>query len=104
MAFCERGCVRRLLRSHVDCSRTTANVCNKARRWLHNARCPDSHEERAFIQFVEDAIQLERHFAEPTDVRANPSAAFAPGKLGWRIVGGRVAERRSAARVATAFE
>jgi hypothetical protein len=53
---------------------------------------------------VEDAIQLERHLAEPTDVRANPTAAFAPGKAGWRIVSICVAEGCATARVAAALE
>jgi len=77
---------------------------DKARRWLHNSRCSDSHEDRAFIQYAEDAIQLEWHFAEPADMRANPAAAIAPGKFGWRIVGVRVTKRRSAASVTAALE
>jgi hypothetical protein len=104
MAFGERGCVSRFLRSHVDPPRTTTDVSNEASGWLNYARCADSHEDRAFVQSAEDAIQLERHFAEPADVRANPSPAVAPGKLGWRIVGVGVAERRSGATIAAAFE
>ena len=77
---------------------------DKARGWLDHARRAHSHEDRAFIEGTEDAIQLERHLAEPTDVRANPTAAVAPAKLGWRIVGVRVEERRSAACVTAAFE
>jgi hypothetical protein len=53
---------------------------------------------------MEDAIHFERHLAEPADVGTNPSSAFATGNLGWRIVGVGVAERRSAAPVAAAFE
>jgi hypothetical protein len=79
-------------------------VRHKTRRWLHDTRCTDSHEDRAFIEGTEDTIQIERHFAEPADVRANPAAAFAPGKLGWRIVGVGVAERRQVAPVAAALE
>jgi hypothetical protein len=90
--------------THVNRSRTPANMRNEARRWLHNARCADSHEDRAFVQRVEDAIQVERHFAEPTDVRANPSSALASGKLRWRIVGRRVVKWRSGASVAAALE
>jgi hypothetical protein len=37
-------------------------------------------------------------------VRANLTAAFAPGNLGWRLVETRVVKRRAAASVATALE
>jgi len=104
MAIRERGCVGRFLCPHVDRSRSIANVGDKARRWLHDSRCAHSHEDGAFVECTEDAIQFERHFAEPADVRANPSAALAPGKLGWRIVGIGVMKRRSAATVAAALE
>jgi hypothetical protein len=53
---------------------------------------------------MEDAIQLEWHFAKPTDVRANPASTLAPGKFGWRFVGVSVAERWSAASVTAALE
>ena len=104
MAFREGGCVRRLLCSHVDRPRTTAYMGDKARGWLDHARRAHSHEDGAFIEGMEDAIQLERHLAEPADVRANPTSAVAPGNLGWRIVGGRVVKWRSAAPVAAALE
>jgi hypothetical protein len=61
-------------------------------------------EDCAFVHSAEDAIQLERHFAEPADVRANPAAAVASGNLRWRIVGGRVVKWRSGASIAAAFE
>lgn len=104
MAFGERGCVRRFFRSHIDGSGATTHMRDKAGGWLDHSRCTDSHEDRAFVQCAEDAIQLERHFAEPTDVWANPTAAFAPGKLDWRIVGVGVTKWRSAAPIATALE
>ena len=104
MAFGERGCVCRFFRSYVDRSSATAHVCNETRGWLHNARCSDSHEYRAFIECVEDAIQFERQFAEPADVRSNPTPAVAPGKLGWRIVSIYVAEGCATAPVAAALE
>ena len=80
MTFGERRCVRRLVRSDVDSFRTTANVRHKARGWFDHPRRAHSHEDRAFAQCVEDAIQLERHLAEPADVGANPSAAIASGR------------------------
>ena len=104
MTFGERRCVRGFFRSHIDRSGTTADVSDKPRGWLHHARCADSHEDRAFVQSGEDAIQVERHFAEPADVRTNPAAAVAPGNLGGWFVDISVAERGSAACVATAFE
>jgi len=104
MTFREGGRVRRLLRSDVDRSSTTANMGAKARGWLDHARCTHSHEDGAFVYCAEDAIQFERHFAEPADVRANPSSALAAGKLRWRIVGIRVMKRCSAACVTAAFE
>ena len=104
MAIGERGCVSRFLRSHIDRSRTTADLSDKAGGWLDHSRCADSHEDRAFIQNAEDAIQLERHFAEPADMWANPTAAFAPGNFHGRIVGARVVKWRSGASIAAAFE
>jgi hypothetical protein len=49
-------------------------------------------------------IQFERHFAEPADVRANPTAAFAPRNFGWRLVEIRVVKWSAAACVAAALE
>jgi len=104
MALGERRCVRGFLCPHVDRSSATSNVSNKAGGWLDHARRSDSHEDRAFAQCAEDAIQVERHFAEPTDVWANPSAAAAPWKFGWRIVGIRVMKQRSVASITAALE
>jgi hypothetical protein len=104
MAFSERRCVRGLFGSDVDRSGTTTRVCHKASGWLDHARRAYSHEDRAFVHSAEDAIQLERYFAEPTDVRTNSSAALTPGYLGWRIVGVRVAEGCAAARVAATLK
>jgi hypothetical protein len=104
MAFRECECVSWLFHSHVDRSRTVSDLRDEARGWLHHSRRSDRHEHRAFIQCAEDAIQLERHFAEPANVRANPSAALAPGKLGWRIIEISVFKRWSAATVAAALE
>src|ERR1700745_2753048 len=94
MAFAKRGCVCRLLCSHVDRPRPTTYMDDKAGGGLDHARRTDRHEDRAFAQCVEDALQLERHFAKPTDVRANPAPAFAPWKLRWRMVGSRVVKGR----------
>jgi len=104
MAFSECGCVRRLLRSNVDRASATTDVSDKARGWLDHARCAHSHEDRAFVQCVEDAIQLERHFAEPADVRSNATSAVAPGNLGGWFVDIGVAERCAAARIAAALK
>ncbi len=80
------------------------NLSDKARRWLHNSRRAHSHQDRAFVQCFVDSIQLKRDFAEPANVRANPSAAVATRKLGWESIGVCVAERRSVAGVAAALE
>ena len=104
MAFRERRHVRRLLLSDVDGSSVTSHMRDKARGRFDHARCAHSHEDRAFVECTEDAIQLERYLAEPADVRANLAAAFATGNLRWRIVGGRVAERGSGASIAAAFK
>jgi hypothetical protein len=56
------------------------------------------------IQCAIDSIQFERHLAEPADVRANPTAAFAPRNLRWRLAEVRVVKGRAAATVAAAFE
>jgi hypothetical protein len=57
-----------------------------------------------FVQSAEDAIQVERHFAEPADVRSNATSAFAPGHFGWRIVEICIVKWSAAATVATALE
>jgi len=46
---------------------------------LDHTRCADSHEDRTFAQCADDAIQFERHFAEPADVWSNATSAVAPG-------------------------
>jgi hypothetical protein len=104
MAFRERRRVRRLLLSDVDGSSVTSHMRDEARGWFHHSRSPDSHEDRAFVQSAKDAIQFEGHFAEPADVRPNPTAALTSGMLGWWIVSARVAKWRSAACVAAALE
>jgi hypothetical protein len=45
-------------------------MSDKARRWLHNTRGSDGHEDRASRQRIVDSIQFKRHFAKPADVRA----------------------------------
>src|ERR1039458_3540204 len=104
MTLGECGCVRRLLRSNVDRSSATSNVSDEARGWLNDTRRARRNEDRAFVQSGEDAIQVERQFAEPADVRSNATSAVAPGNLGGWFVDIGVAERGSAACVATAFE
>jgi len=104
MAFRERGCVRRILRSDVDCPRTTSNLSNKAGSGLDHARRSYRHKECALIQCAIDSIQFERHFAEPADVGTNPTAASAPGDFGRRRVEIRVVKCRAAASIATALE
>jgi hypothetical protein len=51
-----------------------------------------------------DSIQFKRHFAKPADVRANPTAAFAPRNCGWRLIEIGVVKRTAAARVTPALE
>ena len=68
-------------------SSVTSNVSHETGGGFDRTRRARRNEDRAFVQSGEDAIQVERHFAEPADVRSNPTAALAPGKLGWRIVG-----------------
>jgi hypothetical protein len=104
MAFRERGCVRRLLRSHVDRPRTTRDMGNKAGSRLHHARSSYGYEHCAGVQCLIDSFQFERHLTKPADVRANPSAAFAPGDFSGWIVEICVVKRTAAARVAAAFE
>src|SRR6266576_3261579 len=82
----------------------TSNVSYETGSGFHHARGSNGHENRAFIQCAENPIQFERRFAEPADVGANPSAAFAPGNPGWRIIGARVVKRGSAARIAATLK
>jgi transposase-like protein len=50
---------------------------DKGSGWLDHTRRARRNEDRAFVQSAEDAIQLERHLAEPADVRAISTAAQA---------------------------
>jgi hypothetical protein len=102
--LCEQGCVGRFLRSNVNGSGTTTYMGDKASGWLDHTRLARRNEDRAFVQSGEDAIQVERHFAEPADVRSNATSAVAPGNLGGWFVDIGVAERGSAACVTAAFE
>ena len=77
MAFRERGCVCGFFGSDVDRSGTTTYMGDKAGGWLDHTRRARRNEDRAFVQSGEDAIQVERHFAKPADVRSNPTAALA---------------------------
>jgi hypothetical protein len=79
MAFAEHGCVRRFFRSYVDGSGATTRMCNETCCGLDHTRRARCNEDSAFIEGTEDAIQLERHLAEPADVRSNPAAALALG-------------------------
>jgi hypothetical protein len=79
-------------------------LSDEASGGLHNARCSDSHENRASLQRVVDPIQFERHFPEPADVRSNPTTALASRNLGWRFVEIRVGKWRAAASIATTLE
>src|ERR1019366_1498825 len=105
MAFCERGCVRRILRPQIDCPcMTTIDMSNKAGSRLHYTRRSYGYEHRAGVQCTIDSIQMEWHFAEPANVWTNPTAALTPGYLGWRLVEVRVVKGRAAASVATTLE
>jgi len=104
MTFGERRCVRRLLRSDVDSFRTTANVRGETSCGFDHPRRAHGYEDRAFVECAEDSIQLERHFAKPADVRSNSTSAVAAGKLGWKIVGGRVVKWCSGASIAAALK
>jgi hypothetical protein len=74
------------------------------RRWLYQARCADSHEERTFFESTEDSIQIERHFAKPANIRTYPAAALALGKVGCRGIDALIVKWRSAAGIAAALK
>ena len=104
MTFRERGCIGGFFRPHINRPCPTSDVRNEAGSGFHYARGSDSHKSRTFIQCGENPVQFERHFAKPADVRANPSAALAPGNLGRRLVNIPVLEGWSAASIAAALE
>ena len=52
-----------------------------------SARRSYGFEHSAVVQCAIDLVQCERHFAEPSDVRANPTAAFTTGEA--RLAGRR---------------
>ena len=64
----------------------------------------DGEEERRFIESGENAIEVERSFAKPADVRADFATAGARGKFARGFVEFDVVERRTGAGVAAAFE
>jgi hypothetical protein len=90
--------LRRRWLSH-DRERARRNSCG-----FDHPRRAHGYEDRAFVECAEDSIQLERHFAKPADVRSNSTSAVAAGKLGWKIVGGRVVKWRSGASIAAALK
>jgi hypothetical protein len=77
---------------------------NKAGSRLDHARRSHGYENSAGFQCLINSIQFERHFAEPANVRANPTAASATGDFGWRFVEICVVKWRAAASVATVLE
>ena len=77
---------------------------DKASRRFHHARSAYSNENGASLQRVVDRVEAVGDFAEPADVRANPSAAWALRDLRRRFVGARVVKRSSVATVTAAFE
>jgi hypothetical protein len=79
-------------------------LSNKAGGGLDHAWRSHGDEQCAGVQRLIDSIQLERHLAEPADVRAYPTAAVASGNLGGRPIEIRVVKRSVAASVATALE
>ena len=68
------------------------------------AGSPDGQEERRFIESGEDAIEVERGFSKPADVRANFASAGAERKFAWGFVELYVFERQAGAGVAAALE
>ena len=51
-----------------------------------------------------DAVHFKRHFSKPADMRTNPPAAVASGRLARRFISVRVFKRRAATGIAAAFE
>jgi hypothetical protein len=82
----------------------TRNMSDKTGGWFDDPRRTYNYEQRAALQCFIDSIQCERHFAKPTDVRANPASAFAPGKLGWRLMEICVLKWQAVARIAAVLE
>lgn len=104
MAFAEGASIGWLLRPDIDRSGPPLNVRDEASGWLDHARGTYCQEHRAFIESTENPIQLERHFAEPTDVGANPAATFALRQLRRRFIRILVFKWRAATGVAATLE
>src|SRR6516164_2754892 len=64
----------------------------------------DGEEEHRLIESGKNAIEVERGFAEPADVRADFAAARARREFAWGFVELSVVERGTGAGVAAAFE
>lgn len=64
----------------------------------------DGEEDGAVVEGAEDFIEVEGSFAEPADVRADLSAAFATRDGGGLFVELRIFKRRARARIAAGFE
>jgi hypothetical protein len=85
----------------MDRPRPTIDLSYKTGGRLHYAGRSHGHENSAGVQCVVNSIRLERNLAEPADVRTNPTAAFAPGEFGWRLVEVCGVKWRAVASVAT---
>jgi hypothetical protein len=104
IALCERKSVHRFLRANVDGSRVISNASDETGRGFYHAGGPDCDKKRACVERVDDLIHLKWGFAEPANVRANPTPAFASRNLGGRVVSSYVVKGHAPARVAAAFE
>src|SRR3954451_1264465 len=82
----------------------SARALGETGRGVNGARASDGHEHVARRQRLDDAIHLERHLAEPADVRSNAPAAWAARDAGRIHVFAGILERSGVVALATAFE
>ena len=104
MAFAECESIGWLLWPDINGSGSRLNLGDEASCWFDHARGTYCHEHGALLQRPENLVQLERHFAEPTDVGTNATAACAARKPGRRLINIVVFKWRPATGVAAALE
>src|SRR5215470_5864770 len=97
-------CIGSVLRPYVKSSSTATHRHRETCGWFHDAGRSDGHEQCAFIEGAIYPIEVEWHFAEPADMRANVSTARTSWNLCWWLVQIPVRERWPVAGVTTAHE
>lgn len=104
VAIGESKIIGGLFGSDIDGAGAAANSGDEAGSGFDEAGSADSDEESAVVKRLIDFWDIVGHFAKPTDVWTDLSAAVAARDRARRIVGGGILEGSSVAAIAATFE